>query len=112
MRPVEYCEKGFYGRTGNQAPVGIGTGMFHGFYSEGDLEGGIECYALVECDDGTVKMMATTRIKFIASPERPEPSVFQLLCQELLACWPPNMLFHPKFNNFLEKVDAAIILAK
>ena len=68
MRKIEYCESGFYGREGSLEPKGFKQGVFHKFAVEGSESEGLECYAVVEIEDGTVRTVSTARIKFLDKP--------------------------------------------
>jgi len=64
MRKVEICNKGFYGGTLKNVQLDFEEGYFHGFFSEGNNEEGIEVYAIVERKDGTVMTVQTHKMKF------------------------------------------------
>jgi len=65
MRKVEICGKGMYGGIGPQEPSELCRGVFHGFFSEGSNDEGIECYAAVEVPGGAVRMVATHKMRFL-----------------------------------------------
>jgi len=66
LRKVEFCEKGYYTSSyPDQKPGDINNGFFHGFFSEGDNENGIETYAIVEDNEGIVHTVSTAQMKFL-----------------------------------------------
>ena len=69
MRKVQCCSKGFYTGSGPRTPADFYEGLFHGFFSEGSNDEGIETYALVELHDGTMRTVQTHCIKFLEEPE-------------------------------------------
>ena len=70
MRKIEYCEKGYFNHIGeNNKPQEIKRGIFHGFWSEGSNEDGIEAYALIELPDGTMYYRDPRQIRFLEPPE-------------------------------------------
>ncbi|WP_263707894.1 hypothetical protein [Shouchella tritolerans] len=40
------------------------TGYFHGFYTDGDMEEGIDVCAVVELEDGTVRVVFAHQVQF------------------------------------------------
>ena len=72
MRKVTVCNKGFFGGVDKNEASDFREGLFHGFFSEGSNDEGIECYALVEFFDGEVKMYQTHKIKFNDNPPKSE----------------------------------------
>jgi len=75
MRSVEYCREGQYGGLDNKKAAHFGIGTFHGFFSAGSNEEGIDCFALVEVPGGTIETMWTIRIKFLDNPPKSEENI-------------------------------------
>jgi len=72
MRKVQICEKGYYGGSGKNEPSNLCLGVFHGWFSEGSHDEGVECYALVELPSGHCNLIQTHRIKFLDNPPKSE----------------------------------------
>ncbi len=68
MRKVEICSDGWFGGRGRSEPHGFRPGSFHGFFSAGSNEDGIECYGLVELSSGVLEMVPTRNMKFLDDP--------------------------------------------
>lgn len=68
MREVEYCGQGYFGGVNFCVPKDIKKGFFHGFFSEGNSTEGLETYALIENEDGTVSCIGSQRIRFTSPP--------------------------------------------
>ena len=66
LRQVEVCFVGY--PINGKVPEDIKKGWFHGFFAMGDNEGGIECYAVVELEDGIVRNVLPHRVKFLNNP--------------------------------------------
>ncbi len=70
MRRVEFCKKGWFGGIDHTAPFEIQKGYFHGFYQDGDFESGVECFGLIETDDGILHERPPARIRFLDKPKK------------------------------------------
>lgn len=69
VRKVEYCKKGFYNSTDEKTKASdFSTGFCHGFFSEGNVDEGLEVYMLVEIEDGTLFCIQTHKVKFLNPP--------------------------------------------
>ena len=69
MRKVEFCKTGFYGGTMVSTPSEFSTGLFHGFFTEGNINDGVNTWAAIEKDDGTMSFVAWHKIKFLDKQE-------------------------------------------
>ena len=67
LRKIEYCKKGYYKSQTSPAEE-IESGYFHGFYSVGNNDEGIDVWAIIEGSDGVVQDVSTARVRFFDQP--------------------------------------------
>jgi len=68
MREVKYVTQGFFGGQNSNAPGLVKDGWFHGFFQEGNIEGGIDPVAIVETQTGECIDIGCRQIKFTNQP--------------------------------------------
>lgn len=79
MRKVKFVTHGYFGGQNSNAPGPVKEGWFHGFFQEGNNEGGIDPVAVIETLIGECVSIGVKQIKFESQPAESESAVCQAL---------------------------------
>jgi len=72
VRKIKFVTHGFFGGQNSNQPGPVKEGWFHGFFHEGNVEGGIEPMAVVETLVGECIGVSVRQIKFESQPAESE----------------------------------------